>query len=307
MTWLLAALVLAAAIAAPHVLRLDAAPPALAAGVWLCALALRAVASLLAAVSLELFIPVTRAYEPLATVCALGVSGHSLGDAVLALPALILAGSAIAALLQLRRAARSVRRLTSEGVVGAGPGGSLVVADGELLVAAAGLVRPQVLVSAGALLALDDEELEASLEHERGHIARGHRYVLVAGELARSLARFIPGTRSAAHELLFHLERDADRFALARSHSPTALASAICKAALHQPPHGLTLALGGGGAVTRRVRQLLDTAPLRRPSLTLLALAPTMIVLLAVSATALPFVAHATVHHAHRGEPAARC
>jgi Zn-dependent protease with chaperone function len=308
-TWALAALVLAAAIAAPHLLRLDAAPPALAAGVWLCALLLRAVGSLLAAVSLELFVPVTRAYEPLSDVCALGVSGHALGDAVLAVPAFVLAGSIIAALLQLMRAARAVGRLASERVVGAGPGGSLVVADGELLVAAAGLRRPRVLVSAGALLALDDDELEASLEHERGHIARRHRYVLVVSELARSLGRFVPGTRAAARELLFHLERDADRFAL-RHHSPTALASAICKAALHEPRQGLSgvaFSLGGGGVVSRRVRQLLDNAPLPRPSLGVLAVAPLMIVLLAVSAGTLPFVAHATMHHAHRGTPAHHC
>ena len=62
------------------------------------------------------------------------------------------------------------------------------VADGELLVAAAGLRRPRVLVSAGALLALDDDELEASLEHERGHIARRHRYVLVVSELSAYIA-----------------------------------------------------------------------------------------------------------------------
>jgi hypothetical protein len=275
--------------------------------VWLCALLLRAVASLLAAVSLELFVPLTRAYEPLTGVCALGISGHAVGDAVLALPTFVLALSLIAVLLQLRQAARAVRRLTTEGVVGEGPGGSLVVADRDMLVAAAGLVRPRVLVSAGALLALDDDELDASLDHEHGHIAHGHRYVLLVCELARALGRFIPGTRSAARELLFHLERDADRFALSRRHDPTALASAICKAALHRPPPGLTLALGGGNVVTRRVVQLLDATPLRRPSVVLLALAPAMIILLATSACALPFVAHATVHHAHRGAPAHHC
>lgn len=307
MTVLAAAAVLAVAIALPHVLRLDTAPPALAAGVWLCALLLRAVGSLLAAVTLELFVPVTRAYAPLAGICALGVSGHSLGDAALALPTFALAGSLIAVLLQLWRAAGAVRRLTTRGVIGDGPGGSLLVADGELLVAAAGLVRPRVLVSAGALLELDDAELGASLEHERGHIARGHRYVMLLCELARALARFVPGTRAAARELLFHLERDADQFALARRHDPAALASAICKAALHKPPQGLTLALGGGNIVTRRVRQLLEATPLGRPSIGLLTLAPAMIVLLAISACALPFVAHATVHHAHRGVPSHHC
>ncbi|WP_196807452.1 M56 family metallopeptidase [Candidatus Solirubrobacter pratensis] len=295
------------AIGLPHFLRLDAAPPAFAAGVWLCALLLRAVGSLLAVVSLEVFIPATRAYEPLSSVCALGVSGHSIGDAVLAIPTFLLAGALIVALLQLWRAARAVARLTSDGLVGAGPCGSVIVADGDLLVAAAGLRKPRILVSAGALLALDDEELFASLEHERGHIARGHRYVLVLAELARALGRLVPGTRAAARELLFHLERDADRFALARRHSPVVLASAICKAALHEPPKGITLALGGRGVVSRRVRQLLDNAPLRRPSIGLLTLVPVMIVLLAVAAGALPFVAHATMHHPHRGAAAEHC
>jgi hypothetical protein len=304
--WPAAAVLLAAGIGAPHLLRLDAAPPPLAAGVWLCALLLRAVGSLLAALSLELFVPASRAYEPLSGVCALGVNGHSIADALLALPTFVVAGALIAALLQLWTAARAVARLISRRVVGDGPGGSLVVADGDLLVAAAGLRRPRVLVSAGALVALDDEELSASLEHERGHIARRHRYVLAVAELAGAVGRFVPGTRAAARELLFHLERDADRFALARRHSAAALASAICKAALHEPPKGITLALGGG-VVTRRVRQLLENAPPRRPSIGLLALAPAMIALLAISAGTLPFAAHATMHHAHRGAPAQHC
>jgi hypothetical protein len=248
-----------------------------------------------------------RAYEPLSQVCALGVSGHSLGDGMLALPTFVLAGALIGAVLALARAARAVRRLTSQAVAGDGPDGSLILPGGELLVAAAGLRRPRVVVSAGALLALDDEELAASLEHERGHIARGHRYVLVVAELARALARFVPGTRAATRELLVQLERDADRFALARRHDPAVLASAICKAALHEPPPGIVLALGGTGIVTRRVRQLLDNAPLRRPSIGLLTLAPVMIALLVISAASLPFVAHATMHHAHHGEPVHHC
>jgi len=61
-----------------------------------------------------------------------------------------------------------------------------------VLVAAAGLRKPRVVVSAGALLNLDDEELAASLDHEHGHIVRRHRYVLVAAELCRALARLFP-------------------------------------------------------------------------------------------------------------------
>lgn len=310
MIYVVAAVVLGAAIGVPHALRLDGAPPALAAGVWLCALLLRAVASLLAAVLLELYVPVLHAYAPLAGVCLragpLGFSGHAAGDAVLALPTFVLIGSLVAVLVGIWRAARRVRRLLRESVVGPGPAESLILADAELLVAAAGIWRPQVLISAGALLTLDDEELAASLAHERGHIARHHRYVIVLGELARAVGRFLPGSRAAARELLFHLERDADRFALAQRHSPAVLASAICKAAQHEQPIAPTLALGGG-VVTRRARQLLESPQLRRPGLGLLVLAPAMIVLLTLSAGALPFVAHDTIHRAHAEQASIRC
>jgi hypothetical protein len=186
--------------------------------------------------------------------------------------------------------------LLRSSVVGPGPGESLIVADGTLLVAVAGLLRPKGVISAGALVELDDDELLASLDHERGHIVLRHRYLIVAGELARAVGRFLPGTKAAARELLFSLERDADRYALERRHEPTVLASAICKAArgATAPP---ALALGGG-VVARRARLLLDagTPPAH---LGLIALAPVMVALVAATAIALPFAAHAGYHQSH--------
>jgi len=162
-------------------------------------------------------------------------------------------------------------------------------------VAAAGLRHPRVLVSAGALTSFDDEELAASLEHEQGHIARNHRYILVLAELCRALGRFLPGTRAAARELGIHLERDADRFALARRHSPAALASAICKAA--QRPTVAPIAALGGGGVSRRIRELLeaDRQPVRSRGLPVRVLATTMGVLVVALAAALPSIALAAV------------
>lgn len=55
------------------------------------------------------------------------------------------------------------------------PRESLLLADATVLVAAAGLRKPRVVVSAGALLNLDHEELAASLDDEYGHIVRRHR------------------------------------------------------------------------------------------------------------------------------------
>jgi Zn-dependent protease with chaperone function len=297
-----AAALLAAAIAVPHLLRLEHAPRGFATAIWLSVLLLRALASLAAAVAAEVYLPLTSVLEPLGDWCidAGGtlLSGHGAEDVVLALPALVLAGSLIAVIVGLWRASRRVASLLREAVVGPGPAESLVVADGAMLVAVAGLRRPRVVVSAGALVALDDEELLAALDHERGHIALRHRYVLVAGELARAVGRFLPGTRAAARELVFSLERDADRYALERRHDPAVLASAICKAAqgTATPP---ALALGGG-VVARRARLLLEGAA-PGAHLGLVALAPVMVALVAASAIALPFAAHAGYHESHRG------
>jgi hypothetical protein len=299
---LAAAALVAGAILAPHRLRLERAPAGFAAAIWLSALLLRALASLAVVVAVEVYVPTTGWLEPLSDWCLNAdgtiLSGHGAIDVVLALPALILAGSLIAVIVGLYRASRRVQALLREHVVGPGPGESVVVADGAMLVAVAGLRRPRLVISAGALVALDDAELLASLDHERGHIALRHRYLLVAGELARAVARFLPGTRAAARELLFSLERDADRYALDRRHDPAVLASAICKAAQGSaaPP---ALALGGG-VVARRARLLLEGAT-PGAHLGLIALAPVMVALVAASAIALPFAAHAGYHESHRG------
>jgi Zn-dependent protease with chaperone function len=293
---LAAGVVVLVAIGLPHLLTLERTPPGFAAAIWLSVLMLRALASLAVAIAAEVYLPVTGWVAPLEAWCLQSWSGHDAADIVLALPAVALAVSLCWVIADLWRAARRVQVLLRTGVVGPGPGGSVVVADGAMLVAAAGLRRPRVVVSAGALLALDDDELLASLEHERGHIAMRHRYLLVAGELARAVARFVPGTRAAARELLFSLERDADRYALERRHDPAVLASAIYKAARGgaAPP---ALALGGG-VVVRRARLLLE-AGTRPAHLGLIALAPVMVALVAASAIALPFAAHAGYHRAH--------
>ena len=226
----------------------------------------------------------------------------------MAIPALAIAGSVTVAIIGLWRASRRVQRLMRTALIGPGPAESVVVADGDLLVAVAGLRRPRLVLSAGALMALDDEELQASLDHERGHIALRHRWLLLTGELARALGRFLPGTRAAARELVFSLERDADRYAIARRNHPAVLVSAICKVARAETPAPPALALGGG-IVTRRTRLLLQSAETAapRPHLGLAALAPLMITLVAASAVALPFAAHASYHHRHVNATAQDC
>lgn len=284
-------------IALPHRLRLETAPPMLAAYLWLAALALRALSAVLVALYAALWFPHTHLFALITDWCwhpavplveaNLSVEGHAFGDLAVLVPATALGLSLLAVVWGLWRAARSIGKLMRSGGRGLGPGGSVIIGGADVLVAAAGLARPRVLVSAGALAALDDEELAAGLAHERGHIARHHSVLLVAGELCRALARLLPGTGKAAAELAYHLERDADEYALQRAHDPLALASAICKAAGGSGSPAL-MALGGGRAATARLRVLAsgDEITPGRPtgSLRVVAAALTALVLLMVLA-----------------------
>ena len=266
-----------ATIGLPHIVTLDRAEPALAVALWLSSLALRALCGVFIAIWVVFFLPATTMFDALTHWCwhavlplitaHLGLSGHNVGDIATIAPSFLLAASALSVSVGVARAARSVRRLLTRSSIGAGPSGSVIVGGQEVVVAAAGLHRPKLVVSAGALLVLDDDELEAGLEHERGHIRRHHRFILMFAELCRALGRFLPGTSKAMGELAFHLERDADAWALARRHDRYALASAICKAALSVEPSPAFAALGGtgdGGRLTDRVSAIVDDSPERR-------------------------------------------
>ena len=290
-------------VVAPHLLRLDDQPPMLATIVWLGALALRALITVFIVVFLVVVLPGTALFDAITHWCwhavvpvlatHLGLNGHSVGDVAVIVPVVVVGASLASVSFGVWRAARAVRRLVRSAKRG-GPKDSLIIGDDAVLVAAAGLRHPQVVVSAGALAVFDDAELFASLDHERGHILRRHRWILVAGEALRAVGRLVPGTKSAAHELAFHLERDADRFALARRHEPYALASAICKAA-QAPPFGIAAtALSGGGGV-RRVRQLLSGAPVRPASAAARLLAVGLVGLVAALSAALPAATMAAV------------
>lgn len=315
MTALTATLILAA-IAAPHWLRLERASPVPAATVWMSALALRAFTAIFSALFVLLYLPGTELFQVASHWCwhtvlplvatHLGLDGHELGLVALVVPSFGLTASLLWVLVGVWRAARRVRLLLARHGINGGPGQSVILGDGEVLIAVAGLRRPRVVISAGALLAFDDEELAAGLAHERGHIARRHRFVVIAAELCRALARFLPGSRAAARELAFHLERDADRYALRRRHEPAVLASAICKAAEAHVLAAPALALGGG-SVERRVAALLDEHPARGRQLPLRTMAAAMLTLVAIAASALPAVAHGGYHQAGTAGHAHHC
>ena len=268
---LAASVTLSAAIAAPHLLRLHNAAPATAALVWLLALALRALVAVGGALFLLIYLPRTEFFQAVADWCLheilplfsghLGVSGHPVVHVAVALPIIAMTASLCWLLFGMARAWMSVRRTLAR-TVGEGPLGSTVVADEEIVIAVPSLGRPRILVSHAALDVLDGSELLASLEHERGHLERRHRPLLVAASLLAAVARPLPGTRAAEHGLAFSLERDADEYAVRKTRDPVALASAICKALGALPRIGA--ALTGQGRVSARLTYLLERDRARR-------------------------------------------
>lgn len=260
---------LAGTISAPHLLPLRAVRPALAASVWFGALALRALVAVGSALFLLVYLPQTELFRAIAGRCLhavvpvlathLGLSGHHLADAALILPSLALAGSLIAVGYGLARAALVLRARLRRRALGAGPGGSTVVAEPGIVVAVTGVGRATIMVSREALAELDQEELDASLAHELGHVKRRHRPLLVASSLMAALARWLPGTRAARREFALSLERDADAFAVSVTHAPLALASAICKATPHAA-RAAVAGLEGRGPLSARLDPLLEPA-----------------------------------------------
>ena len=260
--------VLVPGMAVPYLLPRASLAPMTGAALWLAVLHLRAVVVVLATLIAVFYLPATALFQVLTHWCVhavlpflsthLGLSGHGVGDAAALLPGLVVCISAGWAAFAIWRAARGIRSWVTRSSLGTGPGESVIVGGERVIVAAAGIRNPKVVVSTGALTRLDEDELVASLEHERGHIARHHPYFVLAGNLAHAIARPLPGTKDALGRLQFCLERDADEYAVKRTRDPVALASAICKAANDSPGTGPALATLASSEAPARLRLLLD-------------------------------------------------
>jgi hypothetical protein len=263
---------LLAAIIAPHLLPLHNAAPVTAALVWLLALALRALVAVGGMLFLLLYLPQTAFFEAVADWCLheilpafsaqLGLSAHPVVHFAVAVPIVALTVSLCWLVFGMARAWMGIRKTLAR-AVGEGPLGSTVVADDEIVIAVPSLGRGLILVSHAALDALDGGELRASLEHERAHLERLHRPLLLAASFLGAVARLLPGTRAAEERLVFSLERDADEYAVRKTRDPLALASAICKA-LGAVPRPIGAALTGRGRASARLTYLLERDRARR-------------------------------------------
>jgi hypothetical protein len=319
MTGALAAIT-AAGILLPHALRLQRIPPFTAVALWLSSLALGAFACLLAAIALLFHLPGTGLFVTLTHWCAhvalparespLALEGHGIAQVALYAPTAVLGASLAWMCVASVREAHAAQDLIAEHAVGPGPGDCLIVGGSDVVFAAAGLVHPRIMVSAGALTALDDDELAAGLDHEAGHIARQHRFVMLLAVGLRALGRPVPGGGRALRELAFHLERDADRWALRRGDDRAALASVICKAAAADASTRPAVAGLGSADVPERLGQVLGTCAgsTRRVRALCTALATGMVMLSLLIGAAVPAVAlSGAAADPHRGHHRHHC
>ena len=263
------ALVFIAALATPFALPLERVSPAAAGTVWLAALALRALLVVALALSALLLLPATHVFHRVTGWSAheiigslqFNLSGEPVAHGAALGPTVVLVVSLLLFALTLARGTVALRRELRRRTLGRGPLGSVVIADQSLLVAVPGVGPARIVLSARALAELDEAELEACLAHELAHLRRRHRLLGLLAACLAVVARPLPGARTAERGLRLALERDADEFAVARTGTPLALASAICKlagASASTTARGpLAFGLDGGGATRARLDGLL--------------------------------------------------
>jgi len=116
--------------------------------------------------------------------------------------------------------------------------------------------RPYMVITSGALRALDPEQTRAVLAHERAHCTHRHHVAVAAATVLARAFPWMPAYRTAEAEVRRLVELHADDVA-ARSHRPIALARALV--AMTAAPTMPAGALNGGGQYTiQRLRRLLD-------------------------------------------------
>lgn len=252
----------------PHLLPRTRGAPAAGIALWMSVLALRAAVTVGGVIGFMLYLPTSEPFADLSRWCFhaavpkiaahLGLSGHAIGDFASLLPALSAFTATLLAGLATLRASRRVGGWLERSAIGEGPTGSIIVSDSDVVVAAAGVRNPRVVVSAGALLSLDEGELAAELQHEWGHVHRRHRLLSIVSVALLGCSRVLPGGRAASRNLHLHLERDADDYAVRMTGDPMALASAICKAAAEGTrKSSAAIALLGSTGVLERLGVLL--------------------------------------------------
>jgi Zn-dependent protease with chaperone function len=120
--------------------------------------------------------------------------------------------------------------------------------------------QPTVIVTTGAVQALDPGQLDAVLAHERAHLAGRHHRLVAMARIGREVLPFLPLMRDAEEQVARLVELHADD-AAARSCDPRLLATALVVLAAAPSP-APALAAGATDSVQRIHRLLGPGEPL---------------------------------------------
>jgi Zn-dependent protease with chaperone function len=120
----------------------------------------------------------------------------------------------------------------------------------------AGVLRPTVFMSRGALQALGDDELEAALRHERAHVLGHDTAMLFVLSMLRDLAPYGKGAALEAFKL--SREAIADREAAAAA-GPLNLAAALLALARQAATPAAVLRMARPDTLRWRLQALLET------------------------------------------------
>jgi Zn-dependent protease with chaperone function len=114
-------------------------------------------------------------------------------------------------------------------------------------------VRPRIVISSGTLDLLNDGEVAAVVEHERGHAHERHGLVMLPMVGLSDLFSWIPFARLAPSCVAELLEMAADDFS-ARRHAPAWLASSLVKLATSTLAPTCSFSVANHGVQRRIVR-----------------------------------------------------
>ncbi len=148
--------------------------------------------------------------------------------------------------------------------------------------------RPAVVLTTGALSALDGDELEAVLEHERAHLRGRHDLILATSRGLERAWRHVPVFRWAHQEQKRLLEMVADD-AAARHGTRRTVATAMVRMAESGVP-AAALGAGGSHVVARVDRMLQPRRPIGRLATVAVVSALALVAVLPVLVAVVPLV-----------------
>jgi hypothetical protein len=191
--------------------------------------------------------------------------GAAVAGLGLTLAGAVAARTGLTAMSHLRAAGRQARRhaLAARLVGRAEPAmGAVLVEHSQPAAYCVAGRHPTVVLTTGALQALDPGQLAAVLAHERAHLAGRHHRLLALARIGRLVLPFLPLMRDADTQVARLVEMHADDVAL-RGSDPRALASALVVLATGGTP-APALAAADTDAVQRVRRMLAPPEPLGR-------------------------------------------